>query len=106
MINLRSVLSFRAGRKCGFTLVELLVVIAIISVLLSVLVPAAWKALETARQNAATQSSHGIGQLMTQYGLDRGHYPDATTSTDTFKLLISGGYLSNPSVFYIAGGQQ
>ena len=60
---------------------ELLIVIAIISILLSVLVPAAWNGLKSARQSAAVQSSHGIGQLMTQYGLDKGNYPDGATST-------------------------
>lgn len=106
MIQFRSVASGRAAGERGFTLVELLVVLGIISILVSILVPAAWSALKTARQTAATASSHGIGQLMTQYGLDNGQYPDAASSTDAFKLLISKGYLSSADVFYLPNGGQ
>jgi prepilin-type N-terminal cleavage/methylation domain-containing protein len=106
MINSCSVTSGRVVRQRGFTLVELLIVLAIISILISVLVPAAWSALKSARQNAATQSSHGIAQLMTQYGLEQGLYPDGATSTATFQLLISKGYLSSADIFYLPNGQQ
>jgi len=104
MIKFRSVLSGRAACRRGFTLVELLVVIAIISILISVLVPAVWSSLKKARQTAATASSHSIGLLMTQYGLDQGNYPDAATSTDAFKLLLSKGYLSSADIFYLPNG--
>ncbi len=87
----RPISSDRVVGKRGFTLVELLVVITIISILISVLVPAAWSALKSARQSAAAESARGIGQLMTQYSLDRGQYPDGPTSTDAFKLLLSTG---------------
>lgn len=106
MIKFRSVMSGRAASSRGFTLVELLVVLAIISILLSVLVPAAWNALKTARQSAAAQSSHGIAQLMLQYAMDQGQYPDATTSTDVCKLLLSKKYLTSPDIFYLQGGAQ
>ncbi len=96
----------RAGRSRGFTLVELLIVVAIISILMSVLVPAAWNALKTARQSAAAQSSHSIAQMMTQYGLDNGAYPDAASSTDAFKLLITKGYLTSADIFYLPNGGQ
>jgi prepilin-type N-terminal cleavage/methylation domain-containing protein len=98
--------SGRAVSSRGFTLVELLIVLAIISILLSVLIPAAWSALRTSRQSAATQSSHGIAQLMTQYALDQGQYPDATTSTDAMKLLITKGYLTSADIFYLPNGGQ
>jgi len=106
MIQFRSVMSGRAGSARGFTLVELLIVVAIISILMSVLVPAAWSALKTARQSAATQSSHGIGEMLSQYGIDNGSYPDATSSTDAFKMLISKGYLTSANIFYLPNGGQ
>jgi prepilin-type N-terminal cleavage/methylation domain-containing protein len=106
MIIPRSTSSVRVVGKRGFTLVELLVVIGIISILISVLAPAAWNALKIARESAATQSSHGIGGLMAQYALDHGQYPDAATSTDAFKLLLAGGYLTSADIFYLPNGHQ
>ena len=104
MIKFRSVMSGRAACRRGFTLVELLVVLAIISILISVLVPAAWSTLKTARQTTATQSSHSIGLMLTQYGLDQGNYPDATSSTDAFKLVLSKGYLTSADIFFLPNG--
>jgi prepilin-type N-terminal cleavage/methylation domain-containing protein len=106
MINPCSVTSGRVVSQRGFTLVELLIVIAIISILLSVLVPAAWNGLKTSRQAAATQSSHSIAQLMTQYSLDQGSYPDASSSTDICKLLITKSYLTSADIFYLPNGGQ
>jgi prepilin-type N-terminal cleavage/methylation domain-containing protein len=106
MTNPRSHLSVRVVGQRGFTLVELLVVLAIISILLGVLIPAAWSAMKTGRQSAAAQNSHGIGALMTQYGLDRGSYPDGATSTAAFQQLLANGYLTSADVFYLSNGQQ
>lgn len=106
MIKPRLTPSVRVVGKRGFTLVELLVVIAIISILMSVLVPAAWSALKTARQSAATQSSNGLGKLMTTYAFDKGQFPDAATSTDALKLLITNGYITSADIFFIPNGQQ
>ena len=101
MIKFRSVALGRVASQRGFTLVELLVVLAIISILLSVLIPATWSALKSARQSAATQSSHGIGELMTQYALDNGQYPDGASSTEVMQKLIDGGYITDLAVLYI-----
>jgi|HubBroStandDraft_1064217.scaffolds.fasta_scaffold113232_2 prepilin-type N-terminal cleavage/methylation domain-containing protein len=106
MIKSHLILPVRVVRQRGFTLVELLVVLSIIAVLLSVLVPAAWSAMKAGRQSAAMQSSHSIGQLMTQYSLDQGQYPDGNTSTDAFKLLLANNYLTSPNIFYLANGTQ
>lgn len=106
MIKFRSVHAGRAACQRGFTLVELLVVLAIISILISVLVPAAWSTLKTARQSAATQSSRGIGQMLTQYGLDQGNYADGPTSTAAFMLVLSKGYLTSADIFYLPNGTQ
>ncbi len=50
--------------------------------------------------------SHGIGQLMTQYALEQGAYPDAATSTGVCMLLITKGYLTSADIFYLPNGGQ
>ncbi|HUB66110.1 MAG TPA: type II secretion system protein [Candidatus Methylacidiphilales bacterium] len=106
MIKSNLILPVRVARQRGFTLVELLVVLSIIAILVAVLAPAAMHALKMGRENAAMQNSHNIGELMMQYGVDQGQYPDGNTSTDAFKLLLANNYLTSPSIFYLAGGTQ
>jgi len=93
----------------GFTLVELLVVIGIIAILAGVAMGPITNGLETAKENAAMQTSRSLGLAEFQYAVDNdGGYPgqNAAVRSDIAKTLLSGKYIVDPSIFYLAGGLQ
>ena len=48
------------------------------------------------------QTAHAIGLAMYCYANDNNqHYPDGNSSTEVFQKLIDGGYVSDPTIFYI-----
>jgi prepilin-type N-terminal cleavage/methylation domain-containing protein len=91
----------------GFTLVELLVVIGIIAILAGVALGPITNGINKAKQSAAVQESHALGLAMYSAANDNQQvYPDSTSgqASDVAKALLAGGYVTDPSIFYISGG--
>jgi hypothetical protein len=58
--------------------------------------------MQVARNNALIQQVHVIGIAMFAYACDNnGAYPTGNSSTEVFQKLIDGGYVSEPSTFYV-----
>ncbi len=100
---------FRSARsssgKGGFTLVELLVVIAIIALLAGVAIGPITHALQLAKENAAMQTSHSLYLADFQYSVDQqGSFADGTDAGVLCRELFNGGYLTDPTILVITGG--
>jgi prepilin-type N-terminal cleavage/methylation domain-containing protein len=108
MLNLLRSL-YRTARKSrgGFTLVELLVVIGIIAILAGVALGPITNGIKQAKHNAAMQQGRQIGQVEFSYATDNtangNAYPAAATSESIANNLISASYVSDPSIFCVAG---
>ncbi len=73
------------GRGAGFSLIELMVVVAIMALLISIIVPAAQQALESARRVTCRTQLRGIGQALVMYAGDHdGRLPIAPGSSGEF----------------------
>jgi len=58
--------------------------------------------LRAARQSAAMQTAHALGLALYSYANDNHNlYPDGTSSTEVCQKLLDGGYVTNPSYFFI-----
>jgi hypothetical protein len=58
--------------------------------------------MQVARNNALMQQVHQIGVVMFSYACDNnGAYPTGNSSTEIFQKLIDGGYVTDPSLFYV-----
>ncbi len=92
----------------GFTLVELLVVIGIIAILAGVALGPITSGLKKAKESSAMQSAHALGLAEFSAANDNQQvYPDASggDASAIAKLLLIGGYVNDPSIFYISGGK-
>jgi prepilin-type N-terminal cleavage/methylation domain-containing protein len=109
MINSR--LLIRTARKLsrgGFTLVELLVVIGIIAILASVALGPITSGLKKAKQSSAMQSAHALYLASFSYANDHNQVYYDTTGGDASSVaiaLLAGSYVSDASIFYIAGAK-
>jgi prepilin-type N-terminal cleavage/methylation domain-containing protein len=100
-------LSARSSSRGGFTLVELLVVIGIIALLAGVALGPITGAMKTAKDNAAMQTTHSLYLADFQYSVDntsQGQFADGTDGGAIAQELLNGGYITDPSIFYLAGG--
>jgi prepilin-type N-terminal cleavage/methylation domain-containing protein len=83
----------------GFTLVELLVVIGIIAILAGVALGPITHGLETAKESAGMQTARTIALAEFQYQTDNSNYPAGATSGAVAGALVSGGYITDVSIF-------
>jgi prepilin-type N-terminal cleavage/methylation domain-containing protein len=87
----------------GFTLVELLVVIGIIAILAGVALGPITNGIKKAQESGAMQTCRTIALAEFQYANDNNQaYPDGTDAGVIATQLISGNYISDPSIFKIA----
>ena len=89
----------------GFTLVELLVVIGIIAILAGVALGPITNGIKKAQESGAMQTTRTLALAEFQYANDNnGSYPDSTgtSAVDVCKALMTGNYVSDPNLFYIA----
>jgi prepilin-type N-terminal cleavage/methylation domain-containing protein len=108
MLNNRLLLC-RTARisRGGFTLVELLVVIGIIAILAGVALGPITNGIKQAKHNSAMQQGRQIGQVCFSYATDNtangNAYPAGATSEAIANVLITGNYVTDPSVFCVSG---
>ena len=97
----------------GFTLVELLVVIGIIAILAGVALGPITNGIKKAHQSAGMQEAHALGLALLSFANDNNStYPDTSNPTGNTgtgaaaatQPLIAGGYVTDPSIFFISGG--
>ena len=78
-------------KKSAFTLIELLVVIAIIAMLVSILLPVSFKAIEMARRSSCANNLKSLGIAFTTYAADhKGDMPH-------YKTPLGINFVEDPS---------
>jgi len=105
MLNLYRLLlrTARNSNRGGFTLVELLVVIGIIAILAGVALGPITRGIKQAQESGSMQVTRQVGLAEFSYSNDYNQtYPFAATSEALASTLLNGGYVTDPSVFYIA----
>ena len=102
MRNLNRSLS-AARQSGGFTLVELLVVIGIIAILAGVALGPITNGIKKARESSAMQTCRTLGLAEFQFSNDNGTYPDGADAGAVAQALVTGNYVSDPSIFRISG---
>ena len=98
----------RNQSRGGFTLVELLVVIGIIAILAGVALGPITNGIKKAKQSSGMQTAHSIGLAMYSAANDNSQtYPDKSggTAGDIGQALLAGGYVTDPSIFFVSGGK-
>jgi len=95
-----------SSSRDGFTLVELLVVIGIIAILAGVALGPITNGIKQAKHNAAMQTCRQLGTMCFSYSTDNtangNNYPQGADATVVAKLLLDGGYSTDPNIFVLS----
>jgi prepilin-type N-terminal cleavage/methylation domain-containing protein len=96
-----------SSSRGGFTLVELLVVIGIIAILAGVALGPITAGIKKGQQSAGVQNARSLALADFQYSNDNSQtYASGATAAVVAQALISGNYISDPSIFFLAGSSQ
>ncbi|MDR0590694.1 MAG: prepilin-type N-terminal cleavage/methylation domain-containing protein [Puniceicoccales bacterium] len=92
----------------GFTLIELLIAIAVIGILISLLVPAVNKVMDSARRTKGANCLKQIAMAYSQYCNDdvngrNINLTDKATGKEWALVLARGGYLNDPNIYSFSG---
>jgi prepilin-type N-terminal cleavage/methylation domain-containing protein len=94
-------------KKCkAFTLVELIVVISIVSILMSLILPAAQKVLVNARKSKARAHMKQIAETYCRFYQDNGYIPDAESTVALIEKYAEAGELNNAHIFVFPGDRK
>ncbi|MDR2812357.1 MAG: prepilin-type N-terminal cleavage/methylation domain-containing protein [Puniceicoccales bacterium] len=97
----------KRGKKNGFTLVELLIAIVIIGILMSLLIPAVSKVMESARRAKGANCLRQIAMAYGQYCNGDVNGRNIKTSEQTglawALVLAKADYLNDPSMYTFSG---
>jgi type II secretory pathway pseudopilin PulG len=98
--NARSFQSVFAAFISGFA--KVLAVLFVLLFLACIAVPPMGGGIRFPRQSSCMQSAHALGLAMYSYANDNSqNYPDGKSSTEVCQQLLDGGYVTDPSIFYI-----
>jgi prepilin-type N-terminal cleavage/methylation domain-containing protein len=90
----------------AFTLIELIVVISIITILMSLVLPAAQKVLTNARKSKARTYMKQIAETYCRYYQDNGYIPSANSSVELIEKFAETGELNNANIFIFPGDKK
>jgi type II secretory pathway pseudopilin PulG len=89
----------RSWVSCLFNII---VVFGILLILAGVALGPMPGGIKKAPQSSSVQSAHALGLAMYSYANDNSQvYPDGKSSTEVCQQLMDGGYVTDPSIFYI-----
>ena len=96
-----------SSSRGGFTLVELLVVIGIIAILAGVALGPITAGIKKGQQSSGVQNARSLALADFQYANDNSQtYASGADSGAIAATLLAGNYISDPSIFYLAGSSQ
>jgi prepilin-type N-terminal cleavage/methylation domain-containing protein len=90
----------------GFTLIELIVVISIITILMSLILPAAQKVLSSARKSKARTYMKQIAEAYCRFYQENSFIPNAGSCMEFVLKCAEAGELNNANIFVFPGDKK